>query len=378
MPRKEAGRETGGGPTETLEGLGIGYYRSDASGTFVEINECGAAMMGYSRAEMNGKVTTLDTNVSPEYREKLKRQAEADGFVSSFVSPTRRKDGSVFYAEWSIRRLTDSGGRLLGHEGVFRDVSEQYAQAKKQHELMEKLRLANEWLASLSHVQEDLLSALGHDLKTPPGIVLGFCELLLRGRYGPLHQEQERPLRAIHRNTGQLTEMLELLLDFSRFLRSLDLTPVAPYPLNTLLVKVEDRLLKEARQRKLKLSGRVDEGVMTSVSPIVLESLLEHAIRNAIFLCQENGEVIFSAEQTAKKAHLVIVIPEQHEERPPAHRLLTIFFATPPPQPGSTEHTPYRLGFAAARYLATFANGQMSAKQAGEKGAEVRLTLPGA
>ncbi len=378
MTRKEAGKQASGGPMETLEGLGIGYYRSDASGTFVDINECGAQMLGYSSGEMKGKITTLDTNVSLEYREKLKKQAEADGFVSSFVSPTRRKDGSVFYAEWSIRRLTDDGDRLLGYEGVFRDVSEQHAQAKKQQELVEKLRLANEWLASLSHVQEDLLSALGHDLKTPPGIVLGFCELLLRGRYGPLHQEQERPLRAIHRNTGQLTEMLELLLDFSRFLRSLDLTPVAPYPLNTILVKTQDRLLKEARQRKVKLSGSVEADVMTSVPPMVLESLLEHAIRNSIFLCEESGEVIFAGEQTAKKVHLVIIMPEQHEERPPAHRLLSIFFATPPPQPGSSEHMPYRLGFAAARYLATFVNGQMTAKQAGERGAEVRLTLPGA
>jgi PAS domain S-box-containing protein len=363
---------------ETLEGLGIGYYRSDNTGTFVEINECGASMLGYTTSEMIGRITTLDTNVSSEYREKLKRQAEAEGFVASFVSPTRRKDGSVFYAEWSLRRLVGADGEPLGYEGVFRDVSEQFAQAKQQQELMERLRRANEWLGMLSHVQEDLLSALGHDLKTPPGIVLGFCELLLRGRYGPLRQEQERPLRAIHRNTAQLAEMLDILLDFSRSLRNLDLNPAAPYPLNAVLAKMQERLLKEARQRKVRMTGAVAADVLTTAPPVVLESLLEHAVRNSIFLCEEGGEIIFSGERTAQKAHLVVTMPEQHDERPPAHRLLTTFFALPPPQPGSAEHAPYRLGYAAARYLATLVNGQMTSRQVGDKGAEVRITLPGA
>lgn len=378
MPSTRTGKRSGQGSIETLEGLGIGYYHSDNTGTFIEINECGASMLGYARSEMIGRVTTLDTNVSSEYREKLKRQAEAEGFVASFVSPTRRKDGSVFYAEWSLRRLTGAAGEPLGYEGVFRDVSDQFAQAKQQQELLEKLRHANEWLGMLSHVQEDLLSALGHDLKTPPGIVLGFCELLLRGRYGTLRQEQERPLRAIHRNTAQLAEMLDMLLDFSRFLRNLDLNPVAPYALNALLVKTQDRLLKEARQRKVTMAGFVDTDVLTTAPPAVLESLIEHTVRNSIFLCEEGGEIIFNGERAAKKAHLVVTMPEQHEERPPVHRLLTIFFAVPPPQPGSAEHTPYRLGFAAARYLATLVNGQMMSRQVGERGAEVRLTLPGA
>ncbi len=363
---------------ETLEGLGIGYYRSDNAGGFVEINKCGAAMLGYTPSEMIGRVTTLDTNVSAEYREKLRRQADAEGVVSSFVSPTRRRDGFVFYAEWSLRRLAGPNGEPLGYEGVFRDVSDQMEQARQQKQLVEKLRVANEWLHARSHVQEDLLSALGHDLKTPPGVVLGFCELLLRGRYGSMNPEQERPLRAIHRNTAQLAEMLELLLDFSRFLRNLDLAPVPPYPLNAVLARVQDRLVKEARQRKVRITGAVEKEVLTSVSQVVLEPLLEYIVRNAIFLCAEGGEVAFSGETGGSKAHLMVAMPEQHEERPPVQRLLTIFFALPQPEPGNTEHVQYRLGFAAARYLASLVHGQMAARPVGEKGAEVRLTLPGA
>ncbi len=362
---------------QTLDGLGVGYYRSDASGTFVQINEAGAAMLGYASEEVAGRVTTFDTNVSADGREVLRRQAEAEGAVHSFVSPTRRKDGTVFYAEWSVRRRPGPGGGTSGYEGVFRDVSDQVAQVRRQQELLDRVGRANDHLQTFAHIQEDLLSALGHDLKTPAGIVIGFCELLLRGRYGEFKSEQERPLRAIHRNTAQLAEMLELLLDFSRFLKRLPPSAAEPRPVEPVLSRVLDRLSREARARRVRLSApSLDGSALAAASPEVLEPLLEHLVRNAVLLAKEGREVGLRLEAGAGKSHLTVTIPEQQEEHPPVNRLLGGFYVLPLPPSGSTEHETYRLGLAAARYLVTLAHGQLTARSLGEEGVEIALALP--
>jgi len=362
---------------ETLDGLGIGYYRTDGTATFVAINGAGAAMLGYTPEEMVGAVTTHDTNVDAAYRERLKRQTEQEGFVRSFVSPTRRKDGSVFYAEWSIRRLLGPSGETAGFEGVFRDVSGQVEDTHRRQALLEELRVTHAHLQTFSKIQEELLSSLGHDLKTPPGIVLGFSELLLRGRYGEVKPEQERALRAVHRNTAQLAEMLDLLLDFSRFLKKIHAGPEEPHPVEAQVSQVLERLAKEARARHVRFAPPAfAPAAVTSVPAAVLDPLLEHLLRNAFLLCREGHEVAIRGDGTEGRATVAVSVPWQIEERPPLNRLLSVFYVLPPPPPGTSEHEPYRLGFASARYLAHLAGGSLTAHALGDEGVEITLLLP--
>lgn len=362
---------------QTLDGLGVGYYRTDATATFVAVNGAGAAMLGYTPDEMIGRVTTHDTNVDKAYRERLKQQAETEGFARAFVSPTRRKDGSVFYAEWSIRRCLGPDGETAGFEGVFRDVSDQVEESHRRQALLEELRVTHAHLQTFSKIQEELLSSLGHDLKTPPGIVMGFSELLLRGRYGEVKPEQERALRAVHRNTAQLAEMLDLLLDFSRFLKKIHTGPEEPHPVEPVATGVLERLAKEARARHVRFSPpTISPAALTSVSAAVLEPLLEHLLHNALLLCREGHDVALRGEGNEGRATLAVSIPWQIEDRPPLNRLLSVFYVLPPPPPGTAEHEPYRLGFASARYLAHLAGGSMTAHALGDEGVEITLLLP--
>lgn len=376
MKKKPAGEAPAASP-DTLDGLGIGWYASDLTGTFVAINRVGASLLGYTPEEMIGRVTTVDTNVDQGHRERLKRQADATGELLAFVSPTRRKDGSTFWAEWSVRRRLGPDGEPAGYEGVFRDVTSQMEDARRLRDLLTQLRETNVHLKAFAKVQEELLSALGHDLKTPPGIVMGFCELLLRGRYGEVRPEQERALRAIHRNTAQMSEMLELLLDFSRFLKRLDTSTVEPHLLAPVLDRVFERVGREARARKVRLTPpAVGAGAVTAVSPEVLEPLLEHMIRNAVLLTREGREVSVRAETTGGRTSLCVSVPEPNEEHPPLNRLLSVFFVLPNPPGGSTEREPYRLGFAAARYLAHTIGATVVARSLGDEGFEVQASLP--
>ena len=70
----------------------------------------------------------------------------------------------------------------------------------------ERLEAAVLRLASL---RDEVLALLVHDVRTPLGVVLGNCELLLEELAGPLTDKQRRLLDAIQRQAGNLEGAVE-------------------------------------------------------------------------------------------------------------------------------------------------------------------------
>lgn len=370
--------EPGGGISETLDGLGIGFFNADAGGRFTSLSTAAAESLGAPAGEILGKVTVQDVSADPDFWPNLLRATANGASVHTLVSPVRRKDGSQFWAEWSMRRKVVSAEAPAAYEGVFRDVTMQVEDSRNQRHLLEQLSETNTHLQTFSRVQEELLSTLGHDLKTPPGIVLGFCELLLRGRYGEVRPEQTRALRAIHRNTAQLTEMLELLLVFSRFLKKTCFLSVPPYPIEPVLRAFLADKAQRNRWKRSRFQIASFAGTAVTVAPQeVLSYLLHYLLDNLEILLHPEEVCSISASSSGTKSRLVFLVPRQEEDRPPLNRLLSNIFVQPPPQEESEgEHRPYRLGLAAARYLALMVGAKLSVATFGEEGVELTLTFP--
>jgi len=61
--------------------------------------------------------------------------------------------------------------------------------------------------------REEIRRALRHDLRGPLSVVLGRCEMLLAGTYGPLEPEHQRNIEIIHRNAERLLGSIDALGD---------------------------------------------------------------------------------------------------------------------------------------------------------------------
>jgi len=71
-------------------------------------------------------------------------------------------------------------------------------------------------LKRLDEMKSNFVSNVSHELRTPLTSISGFVSLLLAGRAGPLAQNQSRYLEVVKEQAGNLTEMIEDLLDLSR------------------------------------------------------------------------------------------------------------------------------------------------------------------
>lgn len=83
----------------------------------------------------------------------------------------------------------------------------------------ERLHEANEELKTLDELKTNLLSNVSHELRTPLVAVMGYTDMILNRRVGPINDVQEEYLGISLRNIEKLVSLIENLLDFSRLHR---------------------------------------------------------------------------------------------------------------------------------------------------------------
>lgn len=83
----------------------------------------------------------------------------------------------------------------------------------------EKLHEVNDELKSLDEMKTNLLSNVSHELRTPLVSVMGYNDMILNGKAGPINNVQQEYLEISLRNIEKLVTLIENLLDFSRLNR---------------------------------------------------------------------------------------------------------------------------------------------------------------
>ncbi|MBI1318159.1 MAG: response regulator [Candidatus Hydrogenedens sp.] len=83
----------------------------------------------------------------------------------------------------------------------------------------ERLHEANEELKTLDEMKTNLLSNVSHELRTPLVAVMGYTDMILNRKVGPINEVQEDYLSISLRNIEKLVSLIENLLDFSRLNR---------------------------------------------------------------------------------------------------------------------------------------------------------------
>ncbi|GBE17949.1 alkaline phosphatase synthesis sensor protein PhoR [archaeon BMS3Abin16] len=187
------------------------------------------------------------------------------------------------------------------HIPIAHELANQTAVALKNARLLEELERrhrelekAYEDLKDLDRLKSDIISNVGHELRTPITIMASALELL-----GEEEDEETRTellnlsLKALYRQ-NMIVEDLLAAVDIRKKEVKLNLEPVDLVPAIT-LVKAE---LKPVANRKgVKLTARFEEGLPSvGLDFTHLLHILRNLIHNAIKFSKEGGEVIIEAK----------------------------------------------------------------------------------
>ncbi|MBU0668375.1 PocR ligand-binding domain-containing protein [Patescibacteria group bacterium] len=98
-----------------------GAYVTDYDGIIIDINQTGANILGYERHELIGK-NMKTVYVHPEDRDAFLVRLYKQGNIKNFNPFVRLKNGQEKYFETNSTVIRNSGGKIIGVQGIFRDI----------------------------------------------------------------------------------------------------------------------------------------------------------------------------------------------------------------------------------------------------------------
>lgn len=163
----------------------------------------------------------------------------------------------------------------------------------------EKLHAANEELKTLDELKTNLLSNVSHELRTPLVAIMGYSDMILNGKAGPINNTQREYLEISLRNIEKLVTLIENLLDFSRLHRGderlvfdrFDLTDCAKASMQIVKPVADGRkmsLLLDCPPEPIIVEG--DKGKMGQV--------FNNLLSNGVKFNHNGGEVKITLRQT--------------------------------------------------------------------------------
>ncbi len=160
----------------------------------------------------------------------------------------------------------------------------------------QELAEANIKIREADKRKSEFLANISHELRTPMNSILGFTNMLLKGNYGYMNEQQQKSLRKVYENAQYLMHILNDLLDLSNLEVGRLLLKISP-------VSVRKVVLSSMVSVEPLLVGRilnVDHDIPPDIPYILVDEVrirevLINLISNAIKFTADSGSITVRA-----------------------------------------------------------------------------------
>lgn len=270
-----------------------------------------------------------------------------------------------------VPRFVESGA-VEGFVVLVTDITGRKQTEIEREQLLERELMAREAAERANRIKDEFLAVISHELRTPMNPILGWSQLLRRGRLK--EKKVAVALETIERNAKLQVQLIDDLLDISRILRGKMSLAQSPTDLSEVIAAAMEtvRLAAEAK-------GIVIE---PSLSPCWvmgdagrLQQVVWNLLANAVKFTPEGGEVRVDLQAQERDAQITVSDTGQGIS---ADFLPYVFEHFRQEDYSMTrQFGGLGLGLAIARQLVELHGGRITAESEGEsKGATFRVQIP--
>jgi len=330
---------------ETLNRLGLALAgQLDMERLVKAVTDAGIAITGaafgaFLYRDASGRSTHYFSGAPPETFVDFPLFQDADAFGSPFLGAISRSDDLAgdprygrnlpfkqmppgsrparSYLAAPVRSHTGEllGGLFFGHPdpGFFHERDERLIAGLAAHaaiavdnaQLYREAQAARALAEAANGLKDEFLATLSHELRTPLTAIVGWAELLHRGKLSP--DETTRAVDTIIRNATAQNQIIDTLLDVSRIITGklqLDLRPVdIAAVVNAAIGTVTPAA--SAKGIRLQLIQN-PAGSYVMGDPERLQQVFWNLFSNAIKFTPKNGRVRVSVESVGSNVEVVV------------------------------------------------------------------------
>ena len=266
----------------------------DRAGRVLSANRSAEALFGYDAAEF--AELSFGDLFAPEsrravldYLDRLARGNGAGMLDAGREAIGRVRQGGLVPLYFTMGRIED-GEKFCA---VLRDIT-----AWKRTE--EELINARQQAEKASTAKSEFLAKISHEIRTPLNAIIGFSEVMMDERFGPVGNERYRQyLRDIHTSGGHLISLLNDLLDLSKIeAGKLELTFVS-VNLNDLLQQCVAIMQQQANRERVIIRTSLPPNLPQIVADArSVRQIALNLLSNSIKFTGAGGQVIVSTALT--------------------------------------------------------------------------------
>ena len=259
-------------------------YITSREGEFLDVNRAMLELFEYTKEEMIDTLNIAEIYVYPGDRNTFQAEIEANGSVRDYEVKFCKKNSTEMYCLLTSSVRRSSTGRILGYQGIIRDVTEQ--------KRIERLR-------------DDVHRMMRHDLKSPLIGIIGLAGLLLKSKN--LSEKQDNAAHMIQ----ELGERMLGFIDRTRDLFQMEQGSYILKPHEVDICSVLKRIKKTLKPLALKRNTNIVFTIygrpthlrgeyMILCEDALVDIMFANLIKNAIEASPEGGTVRVSIDTVEK------------------------------------------------------------------------------
>jgi PAS domain S-box-containing protein len=280
----------------------------DADGRILSLNRSAEALFGYRQNEVAGEpfrmlIAVESRRLVEDYLGKLKsgavRRADCDGHeVHASVHP-----GGTIPVFLTLDRIGgDHGPAKLC--AVIRDMSSWKRAEHEAHEAREEAERA-------SAIKTDFLAKVSHEIRTPLNAIIGFAEVIMDERLGPIGTERYKDyLRDIHKSGTHVMSLVNDLLDLSKIEAGKMVLDIKSVDANAIISECVALMQPQAnRERVIMRLALAPRLIQIAADERSVRQIILNLLSNAVKYNEPGGQVIVSTAIT-EAGHVAIRIKD--------------------------------------------------------------------
>lgn len=275
----------------------------DKDGRILSLNGSGQALFGYDQNEVVGENFTVllareSHTAAKEYFAGLQGEGVKNILNDGREVQGRASKGGMIPLFITIGQITSAPEQRFC--AVLRDVTQW---KKAERELSESRQEAER----TSSLKSEFLAKISHEVRTPLNAILGFAEVIIDERFGPVENERYKDyLKDIHASGTHVLSLINDLLDLSKIeagkleleFGSVDAGKIV----NECVSIMQSQALRERVIMRLSLAPRLPNIVADERS---LRQIILNILSNAVKFNEPGGQIIVSTALTDAGAAVI-------------------------------------------------------------------------
>ncbi len=157
-------------------------------------------------------------------------------------------------------------------------------------------------LERASRAKSEFITLMGHELRTPLGVLQGYLELLLEGVGGPLTPEQRAYVRSARRAGEHLEALLTNVLQYAKLELGVERLHVEPVDVAQVVREAVEALKPAAHEKGLDVELELDsKALQARADRTKLRQILINLIQNAVRYTPAGGRVAVGARDEGER-----------------------------------------------------------------------------